>query len=334
MRDRGAARPDRRSCRRTCSASTAAGRAPPLGDEESAAVVAARIASLACGHSGVRPLVIDRLVDLLEKTILPRIPAEGSVGASGDLTPLSYVAAVLAGEREVSFAGEVMPAARALRALRPGAADAAAQGGAGADERHQHDDRARLPRFPSGRGSWPGWPPRCRRWRSELMRGNPSHFDERLFVVKPHPGSAACAALDPRRSRIRRRRRRGRGRARPGSLFDPLRAPRHRRAAGRAGDVPPDPRDRGQQRQRQPDHRRRARRDPARRELLRRPRRVRDGRAQGGGRQRRRPARSAAGAAVQPGDQPRPAREPGGAGRRRAASATTASRRCRSPPRR
>jgi histidine ammonia-lyase len=69
------------------------GTGAPLSDEEAAAVVAARIASLACGHSGVRPLVIERLVALLENKILPRIPAEGSVGASGDLTPLSYVAA-------------------------------------------------------------------------------------------------------------------------------------------------------------------------------------------------------------------------------------------------
>src|SRR5204863_4549034 len=90
------------------------GTGAPLADDEAAAVVAARIASLARGHSGVRPLVIERLVALLEKRILPRIPSEGSVGASGDLTPLSYVAAVLAGEREVSFGGEAMPAASAL----------------------------------------------------------------------------------------------------------------------------------------------------------------------------------------------------------------------------
>ena len=126
--------------------------------------MAARLASLACGHSGVRPLIIERLVALLENKILPRIPAEGSVGASGDLTPLSYVAAVLAGEREVSFAGEVMPAARALERCGLDAAGAAAQGGAGADERHQHDDRARLPGLPARADAWPGWPRRCRRW--------------------------------------------------------------------------------------------------------------------------------------------------------------------------
>ena len=92
-----------------------------LSDEESAAVVAVRLASLARGHSGIRPVVLERLVELLNHRILPRIPAEGSVGASGDRTPLSYVAAVLIGEREVSFGNKEVPAIEALGAvgLRP-----------------------------------------------------------------------------------------------------------------------------------------------------------------------------------------------------------------------
>ena len=49
---------------------------------------------------------MQQLANLLQQDILPLIPQEGSVGASGDLTPLSYVAAVLAGEREVLYQGE------------------------------------------------------------------------------------------------------------------------------------------------------------------------------------------------------------------------------------
>ena len=169
------------------------GTGSPLSDEEAAAVVATRLSSLACGHSGVRPLVLERLVALLEKRILPRIPAEGSVGASGDLTPLSYVAAVLAGEREVSFAGEVMPAARALDrcgleplTLRPKETLALMNGtsmmtGLACLAFRRAGQLARLASALSAMAS-------------ELMRGNPSHFDERLFAVKPHPGSVACAA--------------------------------------------------------------------------------------------------------------------------------------------
>jgi histidine ammonia-lyase len=63
----------------------------------------------------VRWELLQRLEELINRRILPCIPAEGSVGASGDLTPLSYVAATLIGEREVSYRGNVRPAAEVLR---------------------------------------------------------------------------------------------------------------------------------------------------------------------------------------------------------------------------
>jgi len=164
-----------------------------FGEVETAAVLAARLASLARGHSGVRPVVLERIVELLEHRILPRIPSEGSVGASGDLTPLSYVAAVIAGEREVMFRGEVMPAAQALERcglaplpLRSKEALAIMNGTsmmtglAGlAFER-----AFRLGRLAAALSAT----------ASDVMRGNASHFDERIFAVKPHPGSQAVAA--------------------------------------------------------------------------------------------------------------------------------------------
>lgn len=61
------------------------------------ATLLVRSNSLACGHSGVRPVVIDRLVELLQKNIIPAIPLRGSISASGDLIPLSYIAAALQG---------------------------------------------------------------------------------------------------------------------------------------------------------------------------------------------------------------------------------------------
>ena len=89
--------------------------------EETRAMVAARLASLARGYSGVSYALLRQLAALLRHDILPLIPEEGSVGASGDLTPLSYVAAVLGGRRGVRFRGRVMPAAEALVAcgLKP-----------------------------------------------------------------------------------------------------------------------------------------------------------------------------------------------------------------------
>ena len=88
------------------------------------------------------------------------------MGASGDLTPLSYVAAVLAGEREVSFAGEVMPAARALErcgleplTLRPKEALALMNGTS------MMTGLACLA-FRRARASWRGSRRRCPRWRA------------------------------------------------------------------------------------------------------------------------------------------------------------------------
>lgn len=85
-----------------------------LDETESAAVLVTRAASLARGYSGVRPELIERLCELVNHRLLPCIPSEGSVGASGDLTPLSYVAALLAGEREATLAGEPVEAAEGL----------------------------------------------------------------------------------------------------------------------------------------------------------------------------------------------------------------------------
>ena len=82
-----------------------------LDAEETRAVLLTRLVSLAQGSSGVSLALLQQLQALLAHDILPRIPAEGSVGASGDLTPLSYVAATLSGEREVLYKGERRSAA-------------------------------------------------------------------------------------------------------------------------------------------------------------------------------------------------------------------------------
>lgn len=77
-----------------------------LSYESARYAVLIRLISLSKGHSGISCELLQRLQMLLEKDIIPVIPSLGSVGASGDLTPLSYVAAVIAGEREVYFKGK------------------------------------------------------------------------------------------------------------------------------------------------------------------------------------------------------------------------------------
>lgn len=159
---------------------------------ESAAIVAVRLAALARGWSGVRVEVLQRLIDLLRHRVLPRIPAEGSVGASGDLTPLSYVVAALVGEREVWSKGQVVDASSALKAagiaplvLAPKESLALMNGtsvmvGLGCLGFARARRLARLCASLTAMGS-------------DVLGGNPAHFDDRIFAAKPHPGQRACA---------------------------------------------------------------------------------------------------------------------------------------------
>ena len=91
------------------------GTGEPLGIDEARAAMLCRILCLTRGYSGVSPALPERIAAFLNLGITPVIPCEGSVGASGDLTPLSYLLAALAGEREVFYRGERMPAGEALQ---------------------------------------------------------------------------------------------------------------------------------------------------------------------------------------------------------------------------
>jgi len=86
----------------------------PLSPAEGRAVVLARLISLSKGLSAVRFGLLNAMCALLNHDIVPVIPRWGSVGASGDLTPLSYVAAVLAGRRRAYYRGRQVDASRAL----------------------------------------------------------------------------------------------------------------------------------------------------------------------------------------------------------------------------
>jgi histidine ammonia-lyase len=75
-----------------------------------------RAVSLSRGFSGVRPVVVEKLVELLNADIVPVVPRLGSVSASGDLAPLSHMALALLGEGEVFYGGQRLPAQSALQA--------------------------------------------------------------------------------------------------------------------------------------------------------------------------------------------------------------------------
>jgi histidine ammonia-lyase len=86
-----------------------------LSDPVVRLVMLMKIGSLARGYSGVRPLIIDTLVALYNAGIMPAIPAKGSVGASGDLAPLSHMTLAMLGVGEVRVDGKLLPAIDALR---------------------------------------------------------------------------------------------------------------------------------------------------------------------------------------------------------------------------
>lgn len=164
-----------------------------LDDNETLAVLVCRLNSLAQGYSGVRWELLEQLSALINHRILPNIPSEGSVGASGDLTPLSYVAAALIGEREVRYAGKLSPAADVLTALGISPLTLAPKEGLA---------------IMNGTAVMTGLA--CIAWQranylsklccrltalaSVALRGNRGHFDPRLFAAKPHAGQNEAAA--------------------------------------------------------------------------------------------------------------------------------------------
>lgn len=157
------------------------------------AIMAVRLCSLARGYSGVSFELLERIAYLLNHNISPRIPQEGSVGASGDLTPLSYMAAVLIGEREVSYQDETRTAAEVFKqldfpgyTLKPKEALAIMNGTAVmtalAAEAYQRTEY--LCRLAA----------RVSAMATIALKGNSFHFDEALFAAKPHPGQIQIAS--------------------------------------------------------------------------------------------------------------------------------------------
>jgi histidine ammonia-lyase len=95
--------------------SHAAGTGPLLDDATVRLVLSLKVISLAAGHSGVRPELIELLLELYNRRIYPCIPSKGSVGASGDLAPLAHLSLALLGLGDVRVHGVRVPAASALK---------------------------------------------------------------------------------------------------------------------------------------------------------------------------------------------------------------------------
>ncbi|PYS97711.1 MAG: histidine ammonia-lyase [Acidobacteria bacterium] len=165
----------------------------PLSEEETRAMMLLRANVLAKGYSGARAVVAETLLAMLERGVRPVVPEIGSVGASGDLAPLSHLALCSVGEGEAVYEGERMPGGEALRRagiepLRLEAKEGLAllngtQGmtavGALALERG-----LRLARTADVSGAM----------SLEALKGTPAAFDERIHRARPHRGQTEVAA--------------------------------------------------------------------------------------------------------------------------------------------
>ncbi len=172
--------------------SHAAGVGEPLPEAEVRAIMLLRANVLALGHSGVRPHIIERVLDLLNHRIHPVVPSRGSVGASGDLAPLSHIALALMGEGWVTVDGARVEAAEAMAAAGIEPVQLAAKEGLALNNGTQAmtgvgalallaAERAVETAEVAGAMSL------------EAMKGTPDAFDEAIQRVRPQPGQGTSA---------------------------------------------------------------------------------------------------------------------------------------------
>ena len=175
--------------------SHACGVGEPLEDAETVGLMFARVNELAMGNSGVRPVLINKLAELINKGVIPFIPSKGSVGASGDLAPSAHMALVLIGEGMARRTGDAnwRPAAAVLKkagikplelaekeglALINGTQAMKAVGGLALFEA--------MNLFSSSVTAGA--------LRLEALKGTPGAFDRRIHALKPHAGQVKVAA--------------------------------------------------------------------------------------------------------------------------------------------
>ncbi|HEY3314846.1 MAG TPA: histidine ammonia-lyase [Bacillota bacterium] len=172
--------------------SHAAGVGEPFSEPVVRAMLLLRSNALTRGHSGVRPAVVETLLGMLNRGVIPVVPQKGSLGASGDLAPLAHLALVPLGMGEATFGGRRLPGAEAMAAagLDPLVLEAKeglalingtqAMTAVGALTLRRG---TRLAVLADAIGAL----------SLEALRGIPAAFDPRLQAVRGHPGQEASA---------------------------------------------------------------------------------------------------------------------------------------------
>lgn len=186
---------EREKLQRNLILSHAAGVGECLPEDVVRAAMLLRANSLTKGYSGIRPETMDMLLAMLNRRVYPAVPSKGSVGASGDLSPLAHIALVMMGEGKAFWQGKCVPGAEALAAveLQPialgGKEGLALINGTqimtavGALVWHDAANLMKAADIASAMSL-------------EALRGTRTAFDERISRIRPHPGQlATCSNL-------------------------------------------------------------------------------------------------------------------------------------------
>jgi len=184
---------DVRQLQKNLVRSHSTGVGPELAVPEVRGMMLLRAQVLALGCSGVRPELVDVLVQMLDRGVHPRIPGQGSVGASGDLAPLAHLALAMIGEGEAQIGdGPFVPSAEAMREAGVSAVTLEAKEGLALINGTQFMaslgtlallDSERLARIADVAGAM----------SLEALKGSSRPFDERLHAARPHPGQAVVS---------------------------------------------------------------------------------------------------------------------------------------------
>ena len=181
-----------RQLQRNLVRSHASGVGPDLSEAAVRGMLLLRAQTLALGHSGVRLELIELLISLLERGVVPRVPAQGSVGASGDLAPLAHLALVLVGEGQARFDGVLESGAVALKraGLRP--IELEAKEGLSLINGTQYMTASGALSLLEGR-RLASVADLAGAMSLEALKGSERPFDERLMALRPHPGQSQVA---------------------------------------------------------------------------------------------------------------------------------------------
>lgn len=173
--------------------SHAAGYGDPLPEEVVRAAMLSRIACHCHGHSGLRPEVVETMKEMLNRGVTPVVCQKGSVGACGDLSPMSQIALVIMGEGEAFYQGQRLPGEEALRraGIKPQVLQAR-DGLAIINGSNVITGLGALEIYDAYR--WIKHSEIAAAMTLEVLNANMKAYDERLHRVRGYQGAMECAA--------------------------------------------------------------------------------------------------------------------------------------------